>query len=71
MKVLQQLEESQKRKLARYIAEDLTIKQRKYISNKLTKADFGEANLDRVKQIFMSTSIFQIRADLDGFLILA
>ena len=65
------LSESQKVKLARFITKKLTIKQRNYIPHELKQSTFDDINLDRLKQIFNSTNIYEIRGDLDGFLILA
>ena len=65
------LSESQKVKLARYITKKLTIKQRNYVPHELKQSSFDDINLDRLKQVFSSTNIYEIRGDLDGFLILA
>ena len=48
----------------------MTIKQRNYVPNVLNKGEYGDIDLDRCKQILGSTNIYQIRGDLDSFLIL-
>lgn len=60
----------QKNQLARYIAKSLTIRQRDYVPTHLSKAEYGDIDLDRCKQILGSTNIYEIRGDLDSFLIL-
>ena len=47
----------------------MTIRQRTYIPE-VTKAEYGDIDLDRCKQILGSTNIYEIRGDLDSFLIL-
>lgn len=67
----QGLTQAQKYKLARYISQYLVIKQRVYIVSHLKKADYEGLDLDRIKSIFDSTNLFEVRADLDAFLFMA
>ena len=59
----------QKDYLARYIARTLTIRQRNFIPNVFKRDDFGDIDFDRAKQILDTTNIYDIRGDLDAFLI--
>ena len=64
------LTSDQKNQLARYIAKVLSIRQREFIPCVFQKDDFGDISLDRCKQILGSTNIYEIRGDLDAYLIL-
>ena len=73
-RALQQgLSQAQKYKLARYITQKEVILQRDFICSHLKKDGIGfeSMNLDKIKSIFDSSNIFEVRADLDGFQILA
>jgi len=65
----QGMSSDQKNQLARYIARTLTIRQRNFLPNIFKKDDYGDIDLDRAKQILSSTNIYDIRGDLDAFLI--
>ena len=57
--------------MARYIAQYLVIVQRSYIVNDLKVTDFQGLDLDRIKSIFDSTNLYEVRADLDAYMFLA
>lgn len=65
------LTQAQKYKLARYIAQDLVIVQRTFISKHLNKEYFAGYDLDKCKSIFDSTNLLEVRADIDAYLFLA
>ena len=48
----------------------MVIRQRNYIPT-LTKTEFVTLDLDRIKSIFDSTNLYEVRASLDSFLFLA
>ena len=58
-------------KIANYIAKKLTIKQRDYIIHHIKAVDFEGHDLDHIKSILESANIYEVRANLDIFKILA
>lgn len=66
----QGLTQAQKYKLACFISQHLVIIQRSYVPN-LKGLDFPGTELNMVKSIFDTSNIFEVCADLDGFLFLA
>ena len=65
------LTQAQKYKLARYISQKMVIMQRVYICEHIKQSDFENLDLDRIKSIFDSSNLYEVRADLDSFEILA
>lgn len=63
--------QSQKYRLARYIAQRLVIRQRVYITSHLKMDHFQGLDIERIKSIFDSTNLYEVRASLDSYLILA
>ena len=61
----------QKYKLSRFIAQQFVIKQREAIPKITAKEDFSGLDVDRIKSIFDSANVYDVRASLDAFLILA
>ena len=62
---------TQKTKIASYIAKKLTIKQRNYIVNNLSDSDFENLDQGLIESLLDAENLYELRASLDVFLILA
>ena len=49
----------------------MVIMQRVYVCEHIKPRDFENLDLDRIKSIFDSSNLYEVRADLDSFEILA